>query len=405
MTNSWGRKRWLLVALASLLAGIFAACAERRPAVTQADTAERHVAGGMRFFDDGRLDEAEVEFDQALGLDAEYGPAHAGKGLVLRARAIQSVKTEERSRATKDAFASLKNGKKYAADNEEKVEAYVAYIRLHTMIKGKDWLADAEENFRYASAVDPQASAPYFFMGEAYKESHWFGDAAGMYQRVRDLRRDYAAEAERAWQLMQRIQRAGPDTEAGKQIALVNAITRAEVSALFMQELKLGEIYAKLGGGGSHEAPQPPKSGQQTDFMVRPGAGGATDLATHPFGRDVEAVLGLGVRGLELYPDGTFRPDERVTRAEFALMVEGILVRATGDGSLATQFAGEPSPFLDLQDESPYFNAVMVCTNTGIMEPTDLRSGEFRPMEGVSGADALLAMRNLTEHLARLKTR
>jgi tetratricopeptide (TPR) repeat protein len=364
------------------------------------------VAGGMRSFKEGRLDEAEAEFDQALGLDSQYGPAHAGKGLVLGARAIRSGKTEERTRATKDAFASLKNGKKYAADNEQKVQAYVAYIRFHTMIKGKDWLADAEENFKYATAIDGPASAPYFFMGEAYKESYRFGDAASMYQRVLDLRRGYAGEAERARQLMQRIQRAAPGTEAGKQIALVNAITRAEVSALFMQELKLDEVYARPGGGGSQEAPKPPESrGELTESVAKPRQGGATDLANHPLGRDVEAILGLGVRGLELYPDRTFRPGEPVTRVEFAAMLESILIRATGDGRLATQFARKPSPFPDLRDDSPYFNAVMVCTSTGIMEPADLRGREFRPMESVSGADALLAMRSLTEHLARLETR
>jgi hypothetical protein len=225
-----------------------------------------------------------------------------------------------------------------------------------------------------------------------------------MYRRVLDLGHDYTGEARRAWELTQSIQQAAPGTEAGKQIALVSAITRAETAALFMQELKLNEVYAGLGSDGSGEALRLPKSEQQTESIVKPRQGGATDLATHPLGRDVEAVLGLGVRGLELYPDRTFRPNERVTRVEFALMVEGILIRATGDGKLATQFSGKPSPFVDLRDDSPYFNAVMVCTSTGIMKPADLQGREFRPMESVAGVDALLTIRSLTEYLARLKT-
>jgi len=404
MRNPWGCKRWLLTALGAFLVGALAACAERRPAATEVAPVERHAAAGMRSFEEGRLEEAQGEFDEALGLDAQYGPAYVGKGLVLGAKAIRSEETKERAAVTKNAFASLKNGKKYAIGDEQKVPAYVAYIRLHTMIKDKDWLADAEENFRYATAVDRRASAAYFFMGEAYKEAYRFADAGGMYRRVLDLGANYTGEARRAWELTQRIQQAAPGTEAGKQIALVSAITRAEAAALFMQELKLNEVYAKLGSDVSDEALGLPKSEQKTESIVKPGQGGATDLATHPLGRDVEAVLGLGVRGLELYPDRTFRPGERVTRVEFAVMVEGILIRATGDGKLATQFTGNPSPFVDLRDDSPYFNAVMVCTSTGIMKPADLQGREFRPMESVAGVDALLTIRSLTEYLARLKT-
>jgi tetratricopeptide (TPR) repeat protein len=405
MRNRSGWKRWLLIALASFLAGgVLAACAERRPAVTEMDTPERHVTAGMHSFDQGDLDEAQGEFDQALGLDPQYGPAHVGKGLVLGAKAIRSRESKERTRIITDAFSSLKNGKKYAADNEQKMQAYVAYIRLHTMIQDRDWLADTEENFKYATAVDRRASAAWFFMGEAYREAYRFSDAAAMYRRVLDLGRDYTGDAGRAWALMQRIQQAAPGTAVGKRIALGNAITRAEAAALFVQELRLSEVYARRGSGGSDEAPGASKSAHQTESMAEPRKSGATDLATHPLGQDVEAVLGLGVDGLELYPDHTFHPNERVTRAEFALMVEGILIRATGYGELATQFTGKPSPFVDLRDDSPYFDAVMVCTSTGIMKAADLRGREFRPAESISGADALLAIRSITDYLARLKT-
>jgi tetratricopeptide (TPR) repeat protein len=403
MTNRSGWKRWLLIALGALLAGLLTACAKRHPAVTETDTPERRVASGMRSFEQGHLDEAQGEFDQALGMDSQFGPAYVGKGLVLGVKASRSEEPKERARITTDAFSSLKNGKRYAASDEQRVQAYVAYIRIHTLLKDKDWLTDAEENLRYATAIDRGASAPYFFMGEAYKQAHRFGDAAGMYRKVLDLGRGFTAEARGASELMDKIRRAAPATEVGKQIGLADAITRADAAALFVQELKLGEVYARRGSGGSDVVPKPPKSGEQTESMVKPRQGGATDLASHPLGRDVEAVLPFEVRGLELYPDGTFHPNELVTRAEFALMLEDILIRATGGGNLTAQFTGKRSPFIDLPDDSPYFNAVMMCTGMGIMQPGDLKSREFRPMESVSGADALLAIRGLREYLGRLK--
>jgi hypothetical protein len=41
----------------------------------------------------------------------------------------------------------------------------------------------------------------------------------------------------------------------------------------------------------------------------------------------------------------------------------------------------------------------MVCTSRNIMTVADKRTGEFQPMGTVSGADALLAIRELKEQL------
>jgi hypothetical protein len=107
----------------------------------------------------------------------------------------------------------------------------------------------------------------------------------------------------------------------------------------------------------------------------------------------------LGVRGLEPSPDHKFLPNEKVSRAAYALMIEDILIRVSGDEKLATKFIGSKSPFPDLRNDLPYFNAVMVMTSRGIMEAKDLTTGEFAPMGTVSGADALLVIRKLKDEL------
>jgi len=267
------------------------------------------------------------------------------------------------------------------------------------MTKPKGWLEDAKQNFDYAVLDDDQAPAPYYFMGEAYKQAYKFSEAAGMYRKVLDLDTEYTAEANRAWELVQKIQRAQPGTSVGKQIALVEAITRADVAALFVEELKLEVIYEKLSIKTFDTSFKAPKSGleMETETMVKMAP--ATDIADHVLRHDIDTVIRIGVRGLEPFPNHTFRPDEQISRASYAMMLEDILIKAARDDKLATKFIGSTSPFPDLRADLPYFNAVMVCTTRNIMTVADKRTGEFRPMATVSGADALLAIRELKEQL------
>jgi hypothetical protein len=181
----------------------------------------------------------------------------------------------------------------------------------------------------------------------------------------------------------------------------VEAITRADVAALFVQELKLEEVYQKLNVKTFDTTFKSPKALEMdTETMVK--LPPAIDIEDHVLRHDIDTVIRIGVRGLEPYPNHTFQPDEKITRASYAMMLEDILVKASRDDSLATRFFGSASPYPDLRNDVPYFNAVMVCTSRGIMKPVDVRSGEFRPLGTVSGADGLLAIRILKEQLRLL---
>jgi len=397
MEDAGGWKPWLLGRFVLLLLVVVAGCAERRPPANVADTPERHAEKGMSLFESGDPDAALAEFDQALALDAQYGPAYMGKGLALGTKAGRTQDAGEKGRLTRLAFDSLRKGKRFAVGDDERVEAYVAFIRVQTMVGQAGWLEDAEENFRYAVAVDRRAAAPYFFMGEAYKKAYRFGDAARMYRTVLDLDGDYKVEADQSWALMERIQRAAPATTIGKQIALVEALTRGQAAALFVQELKVEEVCGRVESRNSGPSRTSSAAGQQPEPAAKPPA--PVDMGTYPLRQEVEAVLPLGVRGLELYPDQTFRPGEVVTRAAFAVMMEDILAKATGGESGVSRFTGISSPFVDMGNDVPYFDAVMACVSLGIMKPIDTRGREFRPMGTISGIEALLAVRTLKGYL------
>jgi tetratricopeptide (TPR) repeat protein len=195
-------KYWnLFVILMAISLGVFIlSCAPKaRKAVGEMDTPSHHTSSGTRLLDQGKYADAAQEFDLALGLDARYSQAHTGMG---QAKASQGDFTA--------AFDSMKLAKRYAEKKEDKVAAYVGYIRLYTMNKAadKNWLSHAVEAYQDALGVDPAAPAVYYFMGRAYKEALDFQQAGQMFVRVLELKGDYVGQADREWSLVQKIQRA-----------------------------------------------------------------------------------------------------------------------------------------------------------------------------------------------------
>ena len=258
-------------------------------------------------------------------------------------------------------------------------------------------MEDCEDHFDDAIDIDPDSSAAYYYMGIAYKRVFDFDKAGEMFKKVLDLNDKFLNQANDEWALVQKIQRAAPGTRIGKQIALVDEITRADVAALFIQELLLEKLYTKRNIKRFDTSYKPPTKTFEADRIEK--APEATDIADHVLKTDIEAVMKIGVKGLEPGPDHKFYPDEVITRAEYAIMVEDILMKVSGDNSMATKFIGAESPFPDLRSDLPYFNAVMVCTSRGIMHAKDLSTGEFAPKDSVMGADSLLIIRKLKDEL------
>ena len=91
-----------------------------------------------------------------------------------------------------------------------------------------------------------------------------------------------------------------------------------------------------------------------------------------------------------------------ITRSEYAMMIEDILIKITADMKLATLFKDKPSPFPDVKNDQLYFNAVVMSTNSGIMIPKDLATGEFDPLGPLSGIEALMGIRTLQSQIGPL---
>jgi tetratricopeptide (TPR) repeat protein len=376
----------VLVLTGIWLSAIFSiqGCAPKvRPSESLLDTPEHHAQSGMKLLKLGKYDDAMREFDLAKGLDPKFSAAYVGSGLVLGHKGDFKHGIKDMDKAVDLAKAK-----------EEKVNANVGLIRLYLLGKEsahKSWLSKARRAYSAAIRISPESSAAHYYMGECYKEALEFDEAAVLFTKVLDINNGHVVEANDAWKLIQKIQRAAPGTMIGKKIALVDQITRADIAALFIQELKIDEIFAKKKVFDTSF--RSPEKTFETQQIVKTAP--ALDIAEHVLRTDIESVMELGIIGLEPYPNHTFKPDEKIARAEYAMMIEDILIKVTGDQKVATKFIGSPSPFPDLRSDLPYYNAVMVSTTRGIMETKDMATGEFNPMGSVSGAEALLIIRRL----------
>ncbi|MBI4081262.1 MAG: S-layer homology domain-containing protein [Candidatus Lambdaproteobacteria bacterium] len=390
--------------LAAALAIGFGGCAEKpRQAAGRLDTPEHHALRGNDFLAEGRLDEADRSFDLALSLNREFAPAQAGKAVVLASRSAQPrVSGDKRKELVSQARDLIKRALSDAKNDDEKREAHVAAIRVFQLGKIPDgWLGEAEDHFADATKLDKQRqdARPAFFMARAYRDAFEMQKAQELYQRVLGMNRGLTGEANDELATVQKILRAAPGTRHGRAVAFEEKITKADIAALFVEELKLASIYGRGNPPQADTGFRPPEGQQgfQADTLQR--APEATDIGDHPLKADIEEAMKLKIAGLEPGPDHRFSPDQPITRAEFALMVEDILVKVTGERGLRTKFIGSPSPFADVRNDLPYFNAVQVVVSRNLMEPKNKVRGIFGPADAVGGADALLVIRMLKNEL------
>lgn len=364
---------------------LIASCGPKaRVATSQLDTPEHHTYTGLKLLGEEKYADAQREFELAIQLDAKYSKGYTGIGLV-------KIYTGDFDAA----LDYLKKGWNKANTDEDRIFVYVSRIRYYTQSKiEKKWLKLAKNQFDDVIELDPRHAPAYYFMGLAYKAGLDFNMAGQMFTKVLELKSEYVAEADIQWNFLQKVQRAMPGTTTGKQIALVERLTRADAAALFMEELKIDVLYKKRTPKTFDTSFKDPEKATAKPIKIT-----AKDIADHPLRTDIEGILQLGVRGLENYPDGNFHPGELVTRAAYAMMLEDILIKVTGDNSLAIKFIGTTSPFPDLRADLPYFNAIMVVTSRGIMEAKDMTTGEFAPLSPVAGVDALLIIRKFKDEL------
>jgi len=346
------------------------------------DTPDNHYRQGMRSYNRGDLQGATEEFNRATALDPDYAGGYIGLGLV-----------EAEKENYKEALDLVDKG---IGKNKDFIDGYIAKGRiLVKQEKGDKWLDNAVKQYEKALKIDENNEKALFYMGEAYKKAYDFDTAADYFSDVISIKGDFAAQANSEWELMQKIQRAAPGTRIGKKIALIPEIDRADLAVLFVEELKLLEVLKKKQPKTYDTRFRPPKDPTKMQEQEQKQKL-ATDIEGHWAKNWIEDIIKADAMGT--FPDRTFRPDEKITRANYAMFLQNILIAVTGDEDLATKYIGTQSRFPDINSTHYAYNAICLSVDRGIME-ADKIDGSFGLNKKVSGADALLIIRDFQNAL------
>lgn len=364
------------------------------------DNPLHHYLSGMVLLEEGRLDEAASKFERASFCDEKFGPAHAGAALTAALKAKDVADPDHRKIDVERARARLKTAWRSSKGPEDEFAWRMASMRAETALKEGDWLDEVEDGFTAAKRLrtdeekllyyrTPEAAD--YFMGAAFLEAREFQKARESFGAVLNARSSgkWHSSADNGWKRADKIVRALSGVtlgNSGRQIAVQEKVTRADMAALLVDELKVDRLFAG-------RIPVKPK-----DEGYIP-----ADVLSSQFKEEVASLVKWSVRGLEpSYDSGTraylFRPHEPVKRKELAMALEDVLIKITGDEGIAAAFLGhKASPFPDVQPTSPWYNAAMSMVTRNIMEAG--LSGEFRPDEVVDGAEAVMAIRALKYRL------
>ncbi len=407
-----GRKWFILVCSVVCLTLSLAACSPKpkiRKQQSKLDDPSHHVLRGQDMIRENRWTEARREFRLALELNPKYPAALAGKALVIANESTLPGKSdEERENLRDEAKDLLDQAESNAEGDRQDGQVELMALRVVTMLKSdEDWLEDAEDHFANAAELFEEninlqrlRSEPYYYMGIAYREALELGKASEQFRKVLELNLSFTKEANEALELLDKILRAEPGTRHGKVIAMSPSITRGDMAALLIEEFHLDRLYKRDAPAAQYDKsfkpPNPEFVPPQERLREVPVA---SDIEKHPLRIDIEAVIDLKVRGLEVSPQHLFYPDQTITRAEFALMLEDILIQVTRDRSLATRFIGDSSPWPDVREDAFYYNAARTLVSRNIMTVESRTRGEFGPQNPVHGADALLGLRILKDEL------
>ena len=363
--------------LASILSLIFIVSCGTKPQ-SDVDTPEYHFKAGMRAIENGDFQQAIKSFQRSVDLDKKFALGYGGLGL---AHANLGNNKDAKNFASKCASRGSKDPEALSLS---------AQVWITMRSSEKRWFKRAEDYLKTALKRDKEHEGSQYWFGVAYLYNYQFDEAEDYFRKVVNKRGEYSGKADSKWKLSQKIVRAMPGTPAGKKVALKERINRADLAVLFAEELKIGVLFDRMPVQSSGF--QTPSQASQTATVVVP-----NDSRDHWAETWIKDMIRYGIMNVE--PDGNFYPDDDINRANYAMAVQRLLVVATRDESLETKYFGEAqSRFSDVPASHFAYNAMAICTERGIME-IDMMNNRFNPTGDVTGADALLIIRNLQNSL------
>ena len=355
---------------------LLSACATKPQ--SDVDTPEYHYKAGMRAIDNNDYQQAVKSFQRSVDLDSKFALGFGGLGL---ANAKMGNNKEAKNYADKCASKGSKDPEALALSGR---------IWINMRDSEKKWFKKSEDFLEKGLKRDKEHEGSQYWYGVAPLYNYQFDEAEDYFKNVVNKRGEYSGLADSKWKLSQKIVRAMPGTPVGRKVALKERINRADLAVLFSEELKIGVLFDRM--PAQTAGFQSPSQAAQNSSIAVP-----NDSRNHWAETWIKDMIRYGIMNVE--PDGNFYPDDNINRATYAMAVQRLLVVATRDESLETKYFGESqSRFSDVPSSHFAYNAMAICTERGIMQ-VDMMNNRFNPTGDVTGADALLIIRNLQNSL------
>ncbi len=383
-------RKTLIVLPITILALWLAGCGggeKARKAESTMDAPEIHYSRGKSLLNQEKLTEALFEFQQAKSLDPKYAPAYEGMGWVyLAQKNLEGARTAAKKSLDLDKHWVLARFILARLKSEEK--KYDEAVKIAR--KGLKAVANSTVPDKKDASI-----TGYLTLGDIFRDADRYNDAQDAYSRVLEIDKTNMRADRAIRELAQYKTAIAGQSAILQKVARQKQITRADVAVLFVLELPLEKVFRKAGNPEAAEfrPPQapvmgPPATPDKSSF----GSDVPQDFWARSF---IEEVEKRGI--MEVYPDGTFRPQAPVNRAELAQIIEKFLVRIWNDPGLESRYYGSTSPFSDVNNTAPIFNAVMVVASRNIIPGRE--DGTFQPFASISGTEAINIVRNLKAKL------
>jgi len=359
------QKAWPLLLLVLLISG----CAHTPPPLKILDSPKHHVTNGLKLLQRGLLDAADREFQMALTLEPDYGPAYRGAAL---ARAMEW----EFQLAFREIRRAVRNSG--PEDLEDPLhESFNCCCMRRWVTLGRKQIKDMPFSARLFLV---QFLNEYYTVGVSYKSGKDYkGELVSLDGSL--LACDtFAEEATRHVSFARQLESLTPTTVYARGLAYSDGLTRAEAAALLVRELEIKKLIPESAAAGGSALDSGALRQELNDNILK---------------EDVLTVLHLGTAGFDLTDEGLFQPDRVLPRAEYAAALNDILQR-TGTAPFGPEAVFQTSPFQDVPLSSSYFKGVMAAVRAGLLEA---EGGYFRPQGPLTGLEALQSMNRLKERL------
>ncbi|TYB31532.1 MAG: tetratricopeptide repeat protein [Candidatus Mcinerneyibacterium aminivorans] len=361
-------KKVLSTVLIIFLAIIVVGCgAKTRKQQAVTDTPQFHYNEGMKYIESEEYNKAFNEFQLATSLDPNYAPAYEGMAYAY----LGENNLEEALRAAKT---SLDKDSKY-------IDGYIVLAKVYMQMKD---YKKALKNYEKAYKLDNNSikasrniGYSFFKMGEYQKAREWYNKAFSIKENDK-VTMNYLDELNDMQKAM-----AGMGSVARK-IAKQNIVTRADVAALFINELNIEE-YFKEKENYSEFKEYSEKKEKEDEIEI-------SDVDKNHWAISfINKAVKYGI--IDLATDNKFYPKKPITKANYAVFISRVIMKVEDDDSLGTRYIGSPSPFKDVPNSHYAFNGIMICTNRGILQPEI--SGRFGLNNEVPGRNAVIAIKKL----------